>query len=181
VLSEAQLDQAIQQLNSRPFRHTFFRAMPLRYAQDPLGKRRPIVAQRFNLRDGARVLYLGEDQIACLHEIQAFGWPPSATAMVPVQFDLKAVVDLRDPKVQMVLQTNSTEIMMNFRSITSGPAPTQLLGERCVASGRIDGLLFDSPAMPGKANLAVLEAALAVLGSSLAVNDPSNNLLDSLP
>jgi RES domain-containing protein len=94
---------------------------------------------------------------------------------------LKAVVDLCDPKVQMILQTNSAEIVMNFRSITSGSAPTQLLGERCLASGRIDGLLFDSPAMPGKTNLAVFEAALAVLGSSLAVNDPSNNLLDSLP
>jgi RES domain-containing protein len=155
--------------------------MPLRHARDPLGKRRPIVAQRFNLRGGARVLYLGEDQITCLHEIQAFGWPPSATAIVPVQFDLKAVVDLRDPEVQMVLQTNSAEIMMNFRSITSGSAPTQLLGERCLASGRVDGLLFDSSAMPGKAILAVLEIAMAVLGSSLAVHDPSNNLLDSLP
>jgi mannan endo-1,4-beta-mannosidase len=38
---------------------------------------------------GTRVLYLAEDQVTCLHEIQAFGWPPSATAIVPVQFDLK--------------------------------------------------------------------------------------------
>jgi hypothetical protein len=104
----------------------------------------------------------------------------SATAIVPVQFDLKAVVDLRDPRVQTILQTSSTEIAMNFRSVTAGPAPTQRLGERCVASGRIDGLLFDSPAMPGKANLAVLEAALVALGSTLAVNDPANNLLELL-
>jgi len=47
--------------------------MPLRYAGDPLGKRRPIVAQRFNLAGGARVLYLAEDQVTSLHEIQAFG------------------------------------------------------------------------------------------------------------
>jgi RES domain-containing protein len=181
VLSGASLDKAIQQLISRPFRHTYFRAMPLRYARDPLGKRRPIVAQRFNLTGGARVLYLAEDHVTCLHEIQAFGWPPSATAIVPVQFDLKAIVDLRDPSVQTILQTNSSEIAMNFRSITAGPAPTQILGECCGASGRIDGLLFDSPAMPGKANLAVLEAALTVLGSSLVVNDPTNNLFDSLP
>jgi len=181
VLSGAPLDHAIQQLNSRPFRHTFFRAMPLRYAGDPLGKRRPIVAQRFNVAGGARVLYLADDQLTCLHEIQAFGWPPSATAIVPVQFDLKAVVDLRDPNVQTVLQTNPAEIGMNFRSIMSGPAPTQLLGESCAASGRIDGLLFDSPAMPGKTDLAVLEVALSLLGSSLAVNDPTNNLFDSLP
>lgn len=100
MLTGASLDNAIQQLISRPFRHTFFRAMPLRYAQDPLGKRRPIVAQRFNVAGGARILYLAEDQVTCLHEIQAFGWPPSATVIIPVQFDLKAVVDLRDRNVQ---------------------------------------------------------------------------------
>jgi RES domain-containing protein len=131
VLSGASLDKAIQQLISRPFRHTFFRAMPLRYARDPLGKRRPIVSQRFNLTGGARMLYLAEDQVTCLHEIQAFGWPASAIVIVPVQFDLKAVVDLRDHKLLTLLQTNSAEIAMNFRSITPGPAPTQMLGERC--------------------------------------------------
>ena len=56
-----------------------------------------------------------------------------------------------------------------------------MLGERCAASGWIDGLVFDSPAMPGKANLAVFEASLTKLGSFLAVNDPTNNLVDSLP
>jgi RES domain-containing protein len=179
VLTGASLDRAIRQLISRPFRHTFFRAMPLRYARDPLGKRRPIVAQRFNLGGGARVLYLAEDQVTCLHEIQAFGWPPTATVIVPVQFDLKAVVELRDPKVQAALRTSSGELALNFRS--SAPAATQELGERCAASGRIDGLLFDSPAMPGKANLAVLEASLTKLGSFVTVNDPNNNLVDSLP
>ena len=155
--------------------------MPLRFARDPLGKQRPIVAQRFNLAGGARVLYLAEDQITCLHEIQAFGWPASATAIVPVQFDLKAVIDLRDLRVQKILRTNSRELAMNFRSITGQPTRSQRLGEHCAASGRIDGLLFDSPAMPGKTNLAVLEAALIALGSSLTVNDPANHMLDSLP
>jgi hypothetical protein len=86
--------------------------MPLHYAGDPLGKRRPIVAQRFNLAGGARVLYLAEDQVTSLHEIQAFGWPPTATAVVPVQFDLKAVIDLRDPNVQ----TNATNELRRDRS-----------------------------------------------------------------
>jgi RES domain len=91
----------------------------------------------------------------------------------------ESVVDLRDPKVQAALHTDSGELAINFRS-SAAPA-TQELGERCAASGRIDSLLFDSPAMPGKANLAVFEAALTKLGSSLAVNDPANNLVDSLP
>jgi RES domain-containing protein len=181
VLTGLSLEKAIQQLSSRPLRDTFFRAMQLRYAQDPLGRRRIIVAQRFNVAGGARILYLAEDQITCLHETQAFGWPPSATVIIPIQFDLKAVVNLRDHNQQNSLHTDATELGLNFRSVASGPAPTQILGERCAASGRIDGLLFDSPAMPGKRNLAVLEAALAVLGSSLVVNDPTNNLSDTLP
>jgi hypothetical protein len=56
-----------------------------------------------------------------------------------------------------------------------------VLGERCCISGQIDGLQFESPAMLRKANLAVFEAALILLRSSIAVNDPNNNLFDSLP
>ena len=181
MLTGAALDQAIQQLPSRPQRNTFFRAMPLRYASDPLGKHRPINAQRFNIAGGARVLYLAEDHFTCLQEIQAFSWPATSTAIVPVQFDLKAIVDLRHPAVQSLLQSSPSEIAFNFRSLIPGPAPTQILGERCASFGRIDGLLFESPAVPGKADLAVIETALPVLGSSLTVADPQNNLHDRLP
>ena len=128
MLTGAALDQAIQQLHSRPQRNTFFRAMLLRYASDPLGKRRPINAQRFNIAGGARVLYLAEDHFTCLQEIQAFSWPATSTAIVPVQFDLKAIVDLRDPAVQSLLQSNPSELVLNFRSVIPGPAPTQTLG-----------------------------------------------------
>ena len=48
-------------------------------------------------------------------------------------------------------------------------------------AARIDGLLFESPAVTGKADLAVIETALPVLGSSLTVADPQNNLHDRLP
>jgi len=122
------------------------------------------------------VLYLAEDQVA-YHEIQAFGWPAAAPVIVPVRLDLKAVIDLRDLNVQTLLRTNSTELAFNFRSLISGSVPTQILGERCVASGRIDGLLFESPVLRGKADLAVLEVTLALLGLSLEVNDPQNQSL----
>ncbi len=181
MLTGAALDSAIQQLITRPQRNTFFRAMQLRFHPDPLGKNRPITEQRFNVSSGARVLYLGEDQILCLHEIQAFGWPPATIAIVPVQFDLKAVVDLRDAQNQRLLQTNVAELSLNFRSLPPGSAPTQMLGERCAAFGRIDGFLYESPALAGKTNLAVFETALSTLGSSLEVSDPANNLQDRLP
>jgi len=128
------------------------------------------------------VLYLAEDHNTCLNEILVFGWPPVSTAIIPVQFDLKAVVDLQDHRVRAILQLTQAELEFNFRSLPSGSAPalTQLLGERCVASRRVDGLLYESQTVAGKKALAVLEAALAALGSALTVNDPVNGLNDRL-
>jgi len=182
VLTGAPLDSVILKLPSRPRRDTYFRATRLIFASDPLGKQRPIVAQRFNVAGGARVLYLADDQVTALHEAQAFGFPASSIAIIPVQFDLRAIVDLRDPAVHKLLRTDAAELSFNFRSSPAGnPAPTQLLGERVAASFGIDGLLYESPARPGHINLAVIEAALNSLGSSLVVNDPNNKLSDSLP
>lgn len=177
------LDAAILGLPSRPRRDTYFRATLFIYGQDPLGKLRPIRAQRFNVAGGARVLYLGDDPTTCVDEAQALGFPASAIAIVPVQFDLRSLLDLRDPNVQKILQTDSAEISFNFRSLPAGagPAMTQILGERIAASARIDGLLYDSPARPGHLALAVIENALTSLGSSLVVNDPKNKLSDQLP
>ena len=124
-----------------------------------------------------------DDQITALHEAQAFGFPASSIAIVPVECNLHAVVDLRDPAVQALLHTNHLELSANFRSLAPGspPSPTQLLGERVSASLRIDGLIYDSSARPGHTNLALIEAALKALGSFAAVNDPNNKLFDSLP
>lgn len=179
MLTAAALDAAIQQLPSRPLRHTYFRAMLLRYSSDPLGKGRPITAQRLTSA-GARVR---EDRSTCLNEILAFGWPASSTAIIPVQFDSKSVVDLQDASVQAIIRLTPAELTFNFRSLPAGSAPamTQILGERCAASKRFDGLLYESQSVPGKSALAVLEVALAGLGSSLTVYDPVNRLNDSLP
>ena len=107
MLTGATLDAAVLRLPSRPRRDTYFRAMRLVFASDPLGRQRPIIAQRFNLDGGARVLYLADDQVTALHEAQAFGFPAVSIAIIPVQFDLRAVLDLRDPAVHKLLQTDS--------------------------------------------------------------------------
>jgi hypothetical protein len=129
------------------------------------------------------VPYLADDQVTALQEAQALGFPASSVAIIPVESELRAVVDLRDPAVQWLLQTNSVELSDNFRSLPSGPrpGPTQLLGERISASLRIDGLIYASTARAGHANLAVIEGALGILGSSVVVNDPKNKLSDALP
>jgi len=182
MLKGRALDAAIRRLPSRPLKAIYFRALPLRFATDPLGKKRPISAQRFNVKNGARVLYLAEDQVTCLHEAQLFGSPLIAAAIIPVQLELRSVVDLRDRINQRILRTNAAELLFNFRSLgmKAPPAATQLLGDGVAASARIDGLIYESPAYPGHNDLAVIESALAVLGSSLVVNDPGG-VADRLP
>lgn len=181
MLSGRALDAAIARIagRSRPLRHTYYRAMALAHARDPLGKTRPIAAQRFNRRDGSRVLYLGDDPTTCLQEAVAAGFLAAAIAIIPVRCRLQAVVDLRLPHVQRRLGPSSAGLMANFRALRP-PAPTQALGEACAAHGRIDGLIYESPARPGHHDLAVFESALAALGSRLIVEDPSG-LADSLP
>jgi RES domain-containing protein len=185
VLAGAQLDAAIRTVLSRPFRQTFFRASRLRYRRDPLGRSRTIVENRFNVESGARVLYLSEQIGTCLEEIQAAGFPPFSVAIVPVQLDLKAVVDLRDPMILGALQLTPNDLAFNFRSLPPGspPTDTQLLGERCSALNCVDGLLFPSFARrpPTGTNIAVIEATLPIRGYSIFVDDPGSNLRDRLP
>ena len=185
MLGGSQLDAALRSIFSRPFRQTFFRASPARFRDDPFGRARTVAANRFNVAGGARVLYLSEKMTTCLEETQAAGFPASAVVVVPVELDLRAVIDLRDPSTLAALQLSEADVAFNFRSLPIGAAPsdTQLVGERFPALGCVDGILFPSFARrpPMETNLAVIEATLPVLGSSIAVNDPSNNLRDRLP
>ncbi|MCU1277086.1 MAG: hypothetical protein JWM53_632 [bacterium] len=178
MLTGAALDAIIPQLASRPLRNGMFRAMKLQWASDPLGKKRPISAGRFNVKNGARVLYLGDTHATCLSEVQALGAPHFAVAIIPVQVQLQAVIDLRDRKTLALLQTTQAEWMLNFR-LRPNPTPSQALGEACARSGCVDGILYPSPAQTGGTDLAVLEAALAT--GALLVHDPTTGLQDQLP
>lgn len=182
MLRGAQLDTAIRTVVSRPRRDIFYRAMPLKYGHDPLGKQRPIRQNRFNTDNGARVLYLAQTLQTALTEVQAFGFPPHAVAIVPVQVDLQAVIDLRDANTLATLQLSPVELAINFRTALLGTTTvTQDLGECAAASGIVDGIIYESLAVPGAINLAVIEANLSGLMSSVSVNDPANNLHDTLP
>ncbi|MEW6364163.1 MAG: RES family NAD+ phosphorylase [Acidobacteriota bacterium] len=192
MLSGSALNAAVTQLVaiSRPLHTVYQRAMPHKYASDPLGKMRHIRPARFNLGDrishgklvpGARVLYLGDDAVTCLYEAQLVGLPARAVTVVPVECRLAAVVDLRLSRVQKLLRTTGAEVNANFRTFSPAHAPSQMLGETCSAIGRIDGLLYASSARPGHHNLAVFERALSLLHSMLIVSDPASGLSDRLP
>jgi RES domain-containing protein len=174
-------------LATRPLRGTYFRASATQWVTDPLGKNRPIGRNRFNLAAGARILYTAEDQHTCLFELQAFAWPAQAISIVPVEFQLNSVVDLRDNKILQALQTDEMEISFNFRAVAPGsPATsTQELGEVVALSARIDGLLFPSFAVPAafgvKQNLAIIEAGVSYLQSRVEAKDPMSNTQHKLP
>ena len=177
MLTGDALEAMLPQLPSRPLRNGLFRVVLLRYAGDPLGTKRPINANRFNLPSGARVLYLGDSQMTCLVEAQAVGAPHLGVAIHPVEARLQAVVDLRDHTTQTMLQTTTAELQLNFR-LRPNPAATQELGEACAKCGVIDGLLFASAAHQGGLNLAVIEANLAV--GALIVRDDGGGVLQQL-
>jgi RES domain-containing protein len=166
---------------TRPrLRNTFFRAVSLRFHHDPLGRARPIHAQRFNAERGARVLYVGDNPNTCLYEVQAFGFPATSVVIVPIELALQAVIDLRDPAERLRLGILATDIQINFRSSPGRRTDMQELGEVLASSGRVDGLLYESVAKPGATCLAIFEAGVAALGSKVEVNDPQNGLAERL-
>ena len=182
MLRGAQLDAAIRTVISRPLRDVFYRAMLLKYGRDPLGKQRPIRRNRFNANKGSRILYLAQTLQTALAEVQAFGFPPHAVAIVPVQVDLQAVIDLHNVNTQATLQLSPVDLAINFRTARIGTTtPTQDLGECAAISGIVDGIIYESIAVPGAINLAVIEVNLSRLVSSVSVNDSANNLHDALP
>lgn len=178
MLPRPRLNTALLNIPSRPlFNRVYGRTIWYRYRNDFLGKHKTTVgANRFNEHNGARVLYLAQDYETALREVQALGSAVLSTRIVfPVTVDLKAVIDLCDPDVQNQLGTNTTEIRANFRRITP-PVPTQDLGEECNLLGDIDGILYPSAIDQNWVNLAVFEAALGHLGSSVWIEDPANGL-----
>jgi len=182
LIRGAQLRNQLKALKVRPLSGTFFRAVLLKFSQDPLGRRRSIIAQRFNVARGARVLYLADTHETALHEVRAFGFPLKSFAIVPVQVTLSAVIDLQDLKLRRAIRLSKRELGMNFRSLRGRTlAPTQELGEACAACHRVDGLLYPSLARRGATNLAILEAGLKPLGGLVVVNDAANKLHDRLP
>jgi RES domain-containing protein len=155
--------------------------MLLKWSSDPLGKQRPLLsAGRFHLPNSARILYLADEHQTAEHEVQAFGTPLRAIAIVPVNVNLNAVLDLTDGGIRGQIGLTEAELALNFRT-SSSLTPTQLLGECCASMGIVDGLLFPSVARRGGVCLAVIETALARLGSSVVVDDHYSGLHDQLP
>ena len=182
MLTGNALENAVRQLPSRPLRGTFFRAIPFEFQRTPLGRPPVMPSNRFNVGGGAPTLYLGADAHVCVSEVQMSAAPSRATVIFPVVLALQAVVDLQDPEVLAALGLEPDDVTFNFRSLgPHGRHETQVLGECCARLGCVDGLLYPSAAQAGGEALAVFEASLAALGSSITVHRPNGRVWQKLP
>lgn len=187
MLTGAALDNAlVNKVITRPDAVQYFRAMPVAWAFDPLGRGRPIADMRFNQAGGARVLYVGQDPVVCLHEAQALGFPAAGSFCVPVEIRLDAILDLRDAATRAALGLKTTDVQLNFRGLNAAGTvtDTQTLGERCVASKVIDGVYYPSVAKKGSSCLAVFEANLRPGKTHVVVReqlDPTGQRMFPIP
>ncbi len=127
-----------------------------------------VVTSRFN--PGAHspsrfeILYLGEDPIVTLYEVEAlYGSPSSpipnpsdAWCIVNLDVILDNVADLTDVANLQLLQTTGQELTGNWRQYQPpGTAPTQLLGVALFNTPGVQGFLTTSARQPPRRNLVV--------------------------
>jgi len=140
-----------------PHNNTWFRAVSPRFTSTAISTvQSKTIASRFSAASAAKpgfeVLYLAENHLVAMFEVQAlFGSPltpggvvsnPSSSFVtLAIQTSLTAVVDLSDPIQAAVVDTNAQELTGDWRgyqlrgSATSvsgptGKAPTQEFGEQ---------------------------------------------------
>lgn len=94
----------------------------------------------------------------------------AAMTFFAVECDLRSVLDLTDPRTRAALGLTHKELFGGPGS--RGHSETQLLGERCAASGLFDGLLYEAAVRPGARCLVVFPDALLKLGSSVRLVGP---------
>jgi hypothetical protein len=112
-------------------------------------------------------------------EVGAFGAPAQSWLLLACEFDLHAVLDLRDPGIRAALQISATDLNQNHRSVNAlgRRTPTQELGETCAALRCIDGIVFESLADPPNPNIAIVVVPLSALGSYVKVDQPTADRL----
>jgi hypothetical protein len=166
---------------------------PSRFSAGPLLKR-PDLDGRFE------ILYLSENRIVCLYEVEAvFGstdtWmasnPNESYSDVPVQVSLQRVADLTLVSQQMRLATTAQELTGDWRGYRTrerggslrqptGVAPTQSLGEALYNTEGIEAFRTLSAKVPNMLNLVVFPKKL-LGGSLISYQDPKTGKVHRIP
>jgi len=150
---------------------------------------------------GFEVLYLAENPMVALFEVQAlFGSPApgglvahprQAWITINVDVILQAVVELTDVAAQNALQTSAQELTGDWRgyqqrtplaSVTgpTGQAPTQVLGDALFAVGGLEGFQTISAKLPYHRSLVVFPQKLRP-GSQVRFIHPATGQRHTIP
>lgn len=144
------------------------------------------------------VLYLGEDHMVALFEVQALlgspatpggtvPHPRTAWAILNVMVRLNNVADLTDVPQQDIFGTNAQELTGDWRaygartaftSVASPrgvPAPTQRLGHALYGYPLVEGFITPSAKLPERMNLVVFPDKL-LPGSRVEFVNPGDNI-----
>jgi RES domain-containing protein len=191
VLTGQQLIKAIAQLPVLPLQGTVFRFIHLKYQNTPLSAIGSFQrGGRYNIPKDFSVLYTSDTPITALREVRIL--TETATGliahkaepqiMLSIEYNLKAIVDLKNPNNQNLLGTNIQELTgvwlpMNLQGQI---APTQELGTAIRASQQIEALKVPSAHQADAYNLAIFPDRLAP-GSLLQVYDESGTMSAQLP
>ena len=145
---------------------------------------------RYNLPQAFEALYLAEDPITALLEVEAiskagtqlrfFVKPP--LVVLSLYYQISTILDLTNPDNQSALGTNLQELTGNWllMSMRGEAAPTQTLGEAAYSLQSIEALKVPSARDPNTYNLVVFPDRLSV-NSWLRVYDDSGTINARLP
>lgn len=195
-------------LTKRPLTGTWYRAIrPHFFAAALAYAHTATIPGRFNAgstqRPGFPVLYLAEDQMVALFEVQALlgsplpGQPFLANpghpwAVVNVDVQLKNVIDLTKQSQRRLVQTSVQELTGDWIGYTlrnPQPAlnppywtnvPTQRLGAALRAVRGLEGFLTYSARIPTRKNLIAFPDKL-LKGSFIRFTDPASGQAHSIP
>jgi RES domain-containing protein len=175
---------ACKRLTLQSINGTWYRAISARHWKTAL--RTDQTAQipgRFNPGIAAKtpfeILYLAENQLVALYEVQAIFGPPeqpvayppkSKTLTVDTSVRLRSVADLTIPDQQILLETSTQELTGNWDTYAPGDAPTQRLGSALFSTRNVEGFLAISAKMPRCKTLIVFPQKLRK-GSELVFQD----------
>ena len=145
---------------------------------------------RYNKLETFEVIYLAEDPITALAEVNLVFRPNAALGKIKgppmvhiaVEGILERILDLTLADSQSALATSHQELTgaWLWEQDKTGEAPTQRLGRVAFESGRLCGLRYPSSKNPGGTCVAVFPDRL-VGGSYLEVFDPFDNLAQRIP
>jgi hypothetical protein len=178
-----------QQINSKllsthfqPHSGVWFRGIESQYIASPLQYSHTVShSSRFSYADHQSpsfpLLYLAENHLTALKEVQAIFNPPGTQVVVPnphgtklildVTVSLTAVLDLTDEAVLPELQTNLQELTGDWRGFylrmlpgssvkgIRSPAPTQMLGAALYRMPKLLGFITVSSQDPTRKNLVI--------------------------